>query len=62
MSADVEFGVDFNQQNISRTHAKRERERESGGGCGEKRGSGRKSAQPTRIQRERSHATHLGLA
>ena len=32
MSADVEFGVDFNQQNISRTHAKRERERVEGGG------------------------------
>ena len=34
MSADVEFGVDFNRQNISRTHAKRERERENGGGGG----------------------------
>ena len=32
MSADVEFGVDFNRQNISRTHAKRERESRGGGG------------------------------
>ena len=51
MSADVEFGVDFNRQNISRTHAKREREKESwgggGGGAGREGLSGRRTAQPT---------------
>ena len=47
MSADVEFGVDFNRQNISRTHAKRERESRGGGGGGRRGLSERRTAQPT---------------
>ena len=39
MLADVEFGVDFNRQNISRTHTKKEREKESGWGRGGEEGA-----------------------